>query len=137
MTRVHSDIPRVTFFTELQKISWNRIVGVNHFPEGLVLGNSGKITHPCNVEFDKSREMSFQDDKTLRRSGILNLRSPEVANLRRSGILNLRSLEVTNLRSSGILNLQSPEVANLRRFEILNLRSLEVANPRRSGIWNP
>jgi hypothetical protein len=27
-----------------------------------LLGNSGKPSHPRNVEFDKSREMSFQDD---------------------------------------------------------------------------
>jgi hypothetical protein len=30
------------------------------FPEGLVLGNSGKTCHPRNVEFLKIHEMSFQ-----------------------------------------------------------------------------
>jgi hypothetical protein len=32
------------------------------FPEGLVLGNSGKTCHPRIVEFDEVCEMSFQDD---------------------------------------------------------------------------
>jgi hypothetical protein len=46
--RVHSDIPRVTFFTRII-YSWNRIVGVNPLPEGLVLGNWEKTLHPQNI----------------------------------------------------------------------------------------
>jgi hypothetical protein len=79
---------------------------------------------------------NFSGRLNLRRFGILNLRSPEVANLWRSGISNLRSPEVVNLWRSGISNLWSPEVANLWRSEILNLRSHEVANLWRSGIMN-
>jgi hypothetical protein len=116
-----------------------------------LLGNSGKICHPRNVEFDEIHEMSFQggwtyEDMTswiceaevanLWRSGILNLRSPEVTNLWRSVILNLRSPEVANLWRSGILNLRSPEVANLWRSGILNLRILEVANLLRHRVMN-
>jgi hypothetical protein len=32
VTRVPSDVPRVTFFTKFLKCSWNRIVGVNPLP---------------------------------------------------------------------------------------------------------
>jgi hypothetical protein len=67
----------------------------------------------------------FSGTLNLWRSGILNLRSPEVANLWRSGILNLRSPEVANLRRSGILNLRSPEVANLRRSESWTCKALK------------
>jgi hypothetical protein len=88
---VHSDVPRVTFFTKLQSFHGIESSESTRFPEGLVLGNSGKIRHPQNVNL-RSLEVA-----NLRRSGISNPRSPEVANLRRSGISNLRSLEVTNL----------------------------------------
>jgi hypothetical protein len=62
-TRVHSDVPRVTFFL----LNFKNLRGIGssestHFPEGLVLGNSGKTCDPRNVEFDKIHEMSFQDD---------------------------------------------------------------------------
>jgi hypothetical protein len=94
--------------------------------------------HMCVGEFgfDEIHEISFLGALNLRRSGIENLRSPEVANLWRSGILNLRSPEVANLRRSGIFNLRSSDVANLRRSGILNLRSPRVENLWRSGISN-
>jgi hypothetical protein len=50
------------------------------FPGGLVLRNSGKIRHPQNVGFDEIHEMSFSGALNLWRFGIVNLRSPKVAN---------------------------------------------------------
>jgi hypothetical protein len=39
------------FYQNSTFCSWNRIVGVNRFPEGLVLGNWAKTLHPRNVTF--------------------------------------------------------------------------------------
>jgi hypothetical protein len=50
VTRVPSDVPRVTFFTKFPKSSWNRIVGVNPLPRGASVGEFRKIHHPRNVE---------------------------------------------------------------------------------------
>jgi hypothetical protein len=59
-TRVHSDVPRVTFFfAEIQRFSWNRIVGVNPLPRGASVGEFRKTCHPRNVEFDEIHKMSF------------------------------------------------------------------------------
>jgi hypothetical protein len=61
MTRVHSDVLRVTFFTEILRFSWNRIVRVNLLPRGASVGEFRKICHPQNIEFYEIREMSFQE----------------------------------------------------------------------------
>jgi hypothetical protein len=66
MTRVHSDVPRVTFFTEILRFSWNRIVGVNSLPRGASVGEFRKTCHPRNVEFYEIREMSFQESREAR-----------------------------------------------------------------------
>jgi hypothetical protein len=42
----HSDILRVTFFTEILRFSWNRIVGVSPLPRGASVGEFRKIRHP-------------------------------------------------------------------------------------------
>jgi hypothetical protein len=50
--RVHSDVLRVTFFTEIR--DFFRGIGsseLTRFPEGLVLGNWEKTFHPRNVGF--------------------------------------------------------------------------------------
>jgi hypothetical protein len=58
-TCVHSDIPRVTFFTEILRIvRGNAPSESTCFPEGLVLGNWVKTFHPRN----------FGNDKTLKSS---------------------------------------------------------------------
>jgi hypothetical protein len=66
MTRVHSDVPRVTFFAEILRFSWNRIVGVNPLPRGASVGEFRKTCHPRNVEFYEIREMSFQESRETR-----------------------------------------------------------------------
>jgi hypothetical protein len=58
-TRVHSDVPRVTIFTEILRFSWNQIVGVNPLPRGASVGEFRKTCHPRNVEFYEILEMSF------------------------------------------------------------------------------
>jgi hypothetical protein len=98
----------------------------------VTVGEFRKTCHPRNVKVYEIREMSFQGN--LRRSGILNLRSSEVANVRRSGISNLRSSEVVNVRRSGISNLRSFKVANSRRPEVMNLQNHEIGSLRNSGI---
>jgi hypothetical protein len=45
-THVHSDVPRVTFFTEIENFSWNRIVGVNPLPRGASVGEFRKNMSP-------------------------------------------------------------------------------------------
>jgi hypothetical protein len=53
-TRVHSDVPRVTFFTEILKIvHGNRSSKTTRFPEGLVLGNWAKTFHPRKIRVAK------------------------------------------------------------------------------------
>jgi hypothetical protein len=61
MTRVPSDVPRVTFFTEILRLSWNRIVGVNPLPRGASVGEFRKTCHPRNVAVHEIREMCFQE----------------------------------------------------------------------------
>jgi hypothetical protein len=61
MARVHSDVPRVTFFTEILRFSWNQIDGVNPLPRGASVGEFMKTCHPRNVKFYEIREMSFQE----------------------------------------------------------------------------
>jgi hypothetical protein len=58
-TRVHSDVLRVTFLPEFKSFHGNRSSESTHFPEGLVLGNSGKTLHPQNVGFAETHEISF------------------------------------------------------------------------------
>jgi hypothetical protein len=60
-TRVHSDVPRVTFFTEILRLSWNWIVRVNPLPRGASVGEFRKTCHPRNVKFYEIRELSFQE----------------------------------------------------------------------------
>jgi hypothetical protein len=57
-TRVHSDVPRVTFLPEFKNIHGIGSSESTLFPEGLVLGNSGKTLHPQNVGFAKIHEIS-------------------------------------------------------------------------------
>jgi hypothetical protein len=60
VTRVPSDVPRVTFFTEILRFSSNRIVGFNPLPRGASVGEFRKTRHPRNVEVNEVREISFQ-----------------------------------------------------------------------------
>jgi hypothetical protein len=64
MTRVPSDVPRVTFFTEILRFSWNQIIGVNPLPRGASVGEFRKTCHPRNVEVYKIHEVSFQEYRT-------------------------------------------------------------------------
>jgi hypothetical protein len=63
-TRVHSNVPRVMFFTRILRFSWNRIVGVNPLPRGASAGKFRKTRHPRNTEFYEIREISFQESWT-------------------------------------------------------------------------
>jgi hypothetical protein len=64
VTRVPSDVPRVTFLTEVPKCSWNRIVGVNPLPRGGSVGEFRKTRHPRNVEVIEICDASFQGQRT-------------------------------------------------------------------------
>jgi hypothetical protein len=48
------------FFTEIQRFSWNRIVGVNPLPRGASVGEFRKNLSPSKREFDEIYEISFQ-----------------------------------------------------------------------------
>jgi hypothetical protein len=63
MTHVPSDVPRVTFFMEILRLSWNQIVGVNPLPRGASVGEFRKTCHPRNVEVHEIREMCFQEQR--------------------------------------------------------------------------
>jgi hypothetical protein len=64
VTRVPSDVPRVTFFTEILRFSWNRIVRVNPLPRGDSVGEFRKTCHPRNIEVNEVCEVSFQEQRT-------------------------------------------------------------------------
>jgi hypothetical protein len=79
-TRVHSDVPRVTFFTRIQGFSWNRIVEVNPLPRGASVGELGKNLTPskrqvCRNSWEKfvnhPRSENFSCVKGKRSRGIL------------------------------------------------------------------
>jgi hypothetical protein len=61
VTRVPSDVPRVTFFTEILILSWNRIIGVNPLPRGASVGEFRKPV--TLVEVHEIREMCFQEQR--------------------------------------------------------------------------
>jgi hypothetical protein len=64
VTRVPSDVLRVTFFTEIPKCSWNRIIGVNPLPRWASVGEFRKTRHPRNVEVNEICDGSFQGQIT-------------------------------------------------------------------------
>jgi hypothetical protein len=120
--------------------SFNGSSELTRFPEGLVLGNSGKTFHPRNVGFAWFHEISFQmiceNDSwiwlflvnSLSVAGWSNRWTSRVMNLRRSGVTNLRRYGIMNLRRSRVMNPRRSGIMNLWRSGILNLRSF--------GIWN-
>jgi hypothetical protein len=96
MTRVPSDAPRVTFFTEILKCLWNRIVGVNLLSRGASVGEFRKTCHPRNVEVHEIREICFQGQRTREdpESG-----THEVSESRTRGDLESGTHEVSELRT--------------------------------------
>jgi hypothetical protein len=84
------------------------------FPEGLVLGNSGKTLHPRSVGFAGFHEISFQiicENSSwiwLFRVNLLTVAG--WSNLRRSGILNPQS---SGIRELAKLCVQTPEIREL------------------------
>jgi hypothetical protein len=95
MTRVPSDVPRVTFFTEM-KCSWNRIVGVNPLPRGASVGDFRKTRHPRNVEVNEICDASFQEQRTRED---LEPGTHEVSESRTRGGLESRTLEASESRT--------------------------------------
>jgi hypothetical protein len=96
VTRVPSDVPRVTFFTEIPKCLWNRIVGVNPLPRGASVGEFRETHHPRNVGDNEICDASFQGQGTHEdlESGI-----HEVSKSRVRGELDSRTLEVSESRT--------------------------------------
>jgi hypothetical protein len=88
VTRVPSDVPRVTFFTEILKCSWNRIVGVNPLPRRASVGEFIKTCHPRNVEVNEIRDARFQGQRTR-----------EDLESRMRGDLESRTLEASESRT--------------------------------------
>jgi hypothetical protein len=95
MTRVPSDVPRVTFLTKILKCSSNRIVGVNPLPRGASDGNSGKL-----VTLETSRLMKFV---------MQVFRSKELA--------KIWNLELTKSRSRESAVVWNPELSKPRSRE--------------------
>jgi hypothetical protein len=60
--RVHSDVPRVTFFTRVRRFSWKRIVGVNPPPRGASVGELSKTLPPSKCRIVKIHETSSQSN---------------------------------------------------------------------------
>jgi hypothetical protein len=96
VTRVPSDVLRVTFFTEIPKCSWNRIIGVNPLPRWASVGEFRKTRHPRNVEVNEICDASFQGHRTHKdlESGI-----HEVSKSRVRGGLDSRTLKVSESRT--------------------------------------
>jgi hypothetical protein len=96
VTRVPSDVPRVTFFTEILKCSWNRIVGVNSLPRGASVGEFIKTCHPRNVEVNEISDARFQGQKTRED---LESGTHEVWKSRMRDDLESRTLEASESRT--------------------------------------
>jgi hypothetical protein len=96
VTRVPSDVPRVTFFTETPKCSWNRIVGVNLLPRGASVGEFRKTRHPRNVEVNEICDASFQGQRTHED---LESVTHEVSESRTRSGLDSRTLEASESRT--------------------------------------
>jgi hypothetical protein len=130
------------------------------FPEGLVLGNSGKhVTLETsgvmkfvkwvfrNVKPAKPRSRELAKIGNLEHAKLWSRELAKIWNLEPaklrsrelaiSGISNLRSSEVANLRRSGVLNLRSSGVANLWRSEALNLQSSYGREPVKTRSHEP
>jgi hypothetical protein len=136
MTRVPSDILRVTFFTEILKCSWNRIIRVNPLPRGASVGEFRKTCHPRNVEVHEIREYVFRDKEIAwiwslklaksRRCECAVVWSPELSKPRSRvramawnlGPAKLRGREFVKTRSQRLepMNLQSRELRESVKF---------------------
>jgi hypothetical protein len=104
VTRVPFDVPRVTFLLNFRNVCGIGSSESTRFPEGLVLGNSGKPVTLETSSLTKFLRYVFQEQgiHDFQESG--KQRSLGVANMRFSGILDLRSLRFADMRFSGILN---------------------------------
>jgi hypothetical protein len=95
VTCVPSDVPRVMFFAEILKCSWNWIVGVNPLPRGASVGQFIKTCHPRNVEVNEICDARFQGQRTRKD---LEAGTHEVWKSRMRGDLESRTLEVSESR---------------------------------------
>jgi hypothetical protein len=57
-TRVHCDVPRVTFFTRVRRFSWKRIIGVDPLPREASVGELGKTLSPSKSRIPEIHEVS-------------------------------------------------------------------------------
>jgi hypothetical protein len=128
MTRVPSDVPRVTFLTEILKYSWNRIVGVNPLPRWASVGEFRKTCHPRNVEVHEIHEYVFRDKEIAR------IWSLELTKSRSRECAVVRSPELSKPRSRECAMAWNLGPAKLRSHEFVKTRSHEPAEPRTSGI---
>jgi hypothetical protein len=96
VTRVPSDVPRVTFFTDIPKCSWNPIVGVNPLPRGASVGEFRKTRDPRNVEVNEICDASFQGQGTHED---LESGTHEVSKSRMRGEQDSRTLGISESRT--------------------------------------
>jgi hypothetical protein len=107
MTCVPSDVPRVTFFTEIPKCSRNRIVGVNPLSRGASVENSGKL-----VTLEASRLMKF----------VMQV-------FRGKELMKIWSLELTKPRNRECAVNWTPELSKSRSHERAMAQNLEPTTP--------
>jgi hypothetical protein len=116
------------------------------FPEGLVLGNSGKTCHPRNAGFVEIHEISFQvmfeNDSRIRLLCVNMLSVSGWLNLWRPGIMNMRNLEVANLWRSGIhehakpWSRESVKIWNYESVKPWSCKSMKIWNHESARLWS-
>jgi hypothetical protein len=127
MTRVPSDVPRVTFFSEILKWSWNQIIRVNPLPRGASAGEFGKTCHPRNVEVNEICEVSFQEQGTRED---LESETHEVLESRTRVDLESETHEVLESQTREDLESETHEVSESRMRDGLESWTCEASKSR-------
>jgi hypothetical protein len=123
----------VTFFTKFPKCSWNQIVGVNRFPEGLVLGNSGKPVTLETSSLTKFMRYVFQG----RKHAIFRDLGPEKLLGREQAIFgNLEPEQLLGREQAIFGNLEPEKLLDRERAIFGNLEPAESQSHEHAKAWN-
>jgi hypothetical protein len=133
-TRVHSDVPRVTFVTEFQKSSWNRIVGVNPLPWGASVGEFRKNLSPskCRIWRDSWNEFSGW----LNITKVWNLEPAKLWSRESAKIWNLEPAKLWSRDLVKIWNLEPAKLWSHEPVKIWNLEPAKLWSHESAKIWN-
>jgi hypothetical protein len=118
VTRVPSDVTRVTFYTKiLVFVESDR--RINPLPRGASVGEFRKTHHPRNVEFNEILKMCFFRGKAF--AIFKNLESAKPRNREHAIFRNLESAKPRNRKHATFGNLEPVKPRSHEHAEVCNL----------------